>query len=209
MPDTRPGQQTIVWDLDDVLNCFSEAWFRLAWKAEHPECQAVYADLRSNPPLDELGVSRSVYLASIDGFRLSAAARQLPPQPALLRWFRRTGHRFRHVVLTARPLRAVSPAAEWVFTHFGPWVRGFHFVPSPRPRERLPSYDDKKVDVLRQLGGVDYFVDDTRENVVAARALGIRAFLFPQPWNPEAPSVATILAAIESSRGRTRQATKA
>ena len=209
MSNPRREQQTIVWDLDDVLNRFTETWFRLAWKVEHPECRKEFADLRSHPPLDELGVSRSAYLASIDTFRLSPAARHLPPQPALLRWFRRTGDRFRHVVLTARPLRAVPPAAEWVFTHFGPWVRDFHFVPSQRPRERLPRYDGKKVDVLRRLGGVDYFVDDARENVAAARALGIRAFLFPQPWNPGAPSVATILAAIASSLRRTRPATPA
>ena len=199
---------TIVWDLDDVLNCFTAAWLELAWKVEQPECRRTFADLRANPPWRELGTSQAAYLASIDRFRHSPAARALAPHPALLVWFKRAGGRYRHAVLTARPLHGVGPGAEWVFAHFGRWIRDFHFVPSRRPGERLPSYDLEKVDVLRRLGTVDFFVDDARANVAAAQALGIRAFLFPQPWNPHAASVGSILAEIEAPLRRSRQPRK-
>ena len=201
MPRPR-GHKLIVWDLDDVLCCFTEAWLHQAWKREHPGCTRAYGDLRSHPPLRELDSTRAEYLASIDRFRLAPAARDIPANPTLLAWFERAGGRFRHAVLTARPLGAVAPAAAWVFTRFGRWVRDFHFVPSRRPDVRLPHYETTKLEVLRRLGRVDFFVDDARENVAAAAASGIRAFLFPQPWNPEARSLAAILADIEGEPRR-------
>jgi FMN phosphatase YigB (HAD superfamily) len=175
--------KTIVWDLDDVLNNLMEAWLTQAWQPEHPERRLSYSRLHSNPPLRELRVTRRVYLASLDRFRLSDAGRNLAPNPLVLEWFRRYGSRFHHHVLTARPVQTAASAAEWIFTHFGKWVRDFHFVPSPRPSERLPHYENNKATVLSRLGPVDFFVDDSPENVRAAQASGFRALLFPQPWN--------------------------
>ena len=159
--------KTIVWDLDDVLNRFTQSWLHQAWRVEHPECRTPFAALRSNPPLRELNASREEYLESLD--------------------------RFRHHVLTARPTRTAGAAAAWVFTHFGRWVRHFHFVPSPRSDESLPPYDTAKSEALARLGAVDIFIDDSPLNVAAASALDIHAFLFPQPWNASAQSVPEIL----------------
>jgi FMN phosphatase YigB (HAD superfamily) len=187
-------KKVIVWDLDDVLYNFTEAWLKLGWQAEHPECHIPYGRLRSNPPLAELNTTQAEYLDSLDRFRMSAAARNLAPNPVLLRWFESAGGKFRHAVLTARPVKTVAPAAEWVFAHFGRWIRDFHFVPSPRSgEERLPASETTKAEVLARLGAVDFFVDDSPQNVQAAEARGIRGVLFPQPWNESNQTVQAIL----------------
>jgi phosphoglycolate phosphatase-like HAD superfamily hydrolase len=194
--DDSRDMRTIVWDLDDVLNHFTESWLKLAWQVEHPECRATCAELRSNPPLRELKASESEYFDSLDRFRISPAAQNLEPQPQVLAWFRQSGHHFRHHVLTARPVKSAGPAAAWVFTHFGRWIRHFHFVPSPRPGESLPAYEATKGEVLARIGPVDFFVDDSPQNVAAAAACGARAFVFPQPWNRAELTVTQILAAL-------------
>jgi phosphoglycolate phosphatase-like HAD superfamily hydrolase len=197
MPANDPTRmKTIVWDLDDVLNHFTESWFAQAWQAEHPECSASFDQLCSNPPLEQLHAPLAEYLDSLDRFRLSAAAAKLAPDPAVLAWFQSQGGQFRHHVLTARPVKTVGPAAAWVFNHFGRWVRDFHFVPSPRPNESLPAYDADKAAVLARLGAVDFFIDDSPHNVAAAAIQGIRSFLFPQPWNRAELSIPQILAAL-------------
>lgn len=173
---------TIVWDVDDVLNSLTRDWFERKWLAEHPACTLAYEDLRENPPHRILGVERSEYLASLDAFRASDAARRMQPNPQLMEWMRLQGAGFRHVALTARPLETAPQAAEWVFRHFGAWIRCFGLVPS-RPEAGLPEYDRNKGEWLAWLGGADLFVDDSVENVRLAEGLGIRAVVWPQPWN--------------------------
>lgn len=193
------SRPTIVWDLDDVLNTFTEQWLALRWKSGHPECLLTFDDLHSHPPLRELGITYEIYLESIDNFRLDFTGRVWHrPRAALLGWFKCTGHRFHHAVLTACPLFAVAPAAAMVFTHFGQWVREFHTVPSPRPGDSLPQFGESKADVLQRLRP-DFFVDDSAENIAAAQAIGVRGLLFPQPWNPSAMPLPALLAEIEKS----------
>ena len=50
--------QTIVWDVDDVLNSLMYAWFTGAWMKEHPGCGVQYSGLTANPPHVVLGVAR-------------------------------------------------------------------------------------------------------------------------------------------------------
>jgi hypothetical protein len=200
MSDAR-DRKTIVWDLDDVLNPFTESWLKLGWQVEHPECRTAYAELRSNPPLRELNASPDAYLDSLDRFRVSSAGRNLQPHPLLFDWFERSGDRFHHHVLTARPLKTVEAAAAWVFTRFGRWIRHFHFVPSPRPGEILPASATTKAEVLARLGPVDFFIDDSPQHVAAAAARGLRAYVFPQPWNGAELSASQILAALSEEPG--------
>src|SRR5260370_13733632 len=130
---------TIVWDVDDVLNDLMFAWFTDAWKPSHPTCTLSYSEITENPPDRVLGISRSEYLSSLDAFRLSDRARNLQPNSAIVEWLQTNGAGYRHVALTARPLANTPQAAEWLFRHFGAYLRGFGVIPARLPA-RLPAY---------------------------------------------------------------------
>lgn len=185
--------KTIVWDLDDVFNDLMRSWLELGWRVEHPESQARFEQLRSNPPLQELNTTGVEYLASLDRFRLSPAGKNLAPNPLLREWFERHGHQFHHHILTARPLSCVSAAETWVLNHFGAWIQHVHFVPSPRPGRNGTVRGATKAEALQRLGPVDFFVDDSIQNVRDASELGICSYLFPQPWNQAPFAVEEIL----------------
>ena len=189
---------TIVWDVDDVLNNLMSAWFHECWLPAHPGCQSTYTGIRENPPHSVLGVEKSEYLASLDRFRSSRRGRNLAPNPQIVIWMRQHGHRFRHIALTARPLASAGEAAEWVFRHFGNYIRCFGVVPS-RLDPAAPLYDRDKADFLRWFGEADYFLDDTGPNVAAVAELGVKTLLFPQPWNGSAQSVEDILKLLGTS----------
>ena len=184
--------RTIVWDIDDVLNDLMHAWFTSVWKPANPGSHLEYRDIAENPPYQSLGIGESEYLASLDAFRLSAASRDMAPNPAIVEWLREHGSAFRHVALTARPLDTAPPAAEWLFRHFGDYFRCFGVVPC-RSIAGTPQYDRDKSDFLRWLGGADYFVDDSPANVAAARALGVNGVIYPQPWNGAIHTVGDVL----------------
>jgi hypothetical protein len=186
--------KTIVWDVDDVLNDQTRVWLEGHWLPTHPECALKYTQISENPPHRLLGVSLTEYLASLDGFRFVGADR-LDPVPEALCWFRQHGQRFRHVALTATPLRAAHISAAWVIKHFGHWIRSFGFVPSAREGEDLPVYDGSKAEYLRWWGKANVLVDDNPVNVDAARNLGVEVVLMPRPWNA---SRATIADALDS-----------
>lgn len=186
---------TIAWDVDDVLNDLTRCWLELAWIPNHPDCKAQYLDLVQNPPDVPLGITRQEYLDSLDVFRLSDTARSMKPRPAALAWFARHGDRFHHLALTSRPLCAVPIASDWVFHHFGRWIRSFNFVPS-RPHDEPYGYHQSKADFLRWLGKADYFIDDNPLFVADVQTLGIRTVLVPQPWNRAAGTLESALASI-------------
>jgi FMN phosphatase YigB (HAD superfamily) len=172
--------KTIVWDVDDVLNDLMRSWF-LLWCQDHPGCAVGYEDLKENPPHEVLGVTMDSYLQSLDEFRLSSLYQTLAPIREVRDWFLQNGTRFRHIALTAVPLRVASLSAQWVLRNFGIWIRTFHFVPSKRKEDAIPQYDRDKEDVLQRLGIVDLFIDDNAEYVAAAQNVGINALLFPRP----------------------------
>jgi hypothetical protein len=184
---------TIAWDVDDVLNDLTGAWFR-AWPAAHGACDLSYEQLTENPPHRLLGVSREEFLDSLDTFRSSAAGQDLPPDPRVSAWFAAHGARCRHLVLTATPLFNAPASAAWVLRHFGVWVRCYAVVPSPRPGQTLPDYDTDKGGALDWLGVADVLVDDSAEAVAAARRRGRDAVLVPRPWNGAAGDLDDALA---------------
>jgi hypothetical protein len=189
---------TIVWDVDDVLNDLMAAWFHQWWLPGHPDCLVTYAGLRENPPHTVLGIEKSEYLASLDDFRCSERGRALTPNPEIVRWMREQGHRFRHLALTARPLPTAGVAAEWVFRHFSEYIRCYGVVPS-RLDPDAPQYDRDKAGFLRWFGEADYFLDDSEANVAAVSELGVKALLFPQPWNRASSAVGDILKLLVTS----------
>ena len=187
---------TIAWDVDDVLNDLMRSWFEGSWLPSHPDCALRYEDISQNPPHQLLEVSLDEYLASLDDFRLSGAAERLHPVPEMMAWFCQYGEHFRHIVLTATPLRSAPVSAAWATRHFGRWIRSFNFVPSKREGERIPVYDQTKDDFLSWWGNVDILVDDSAVNVEAARALGIQGVLMPRPWNQSRLTIAEILESL-------------
>jgi hypothetical protein len=192
--------QTIVWDVDDVLNSLMYAWFTEAWMKEHPECGIEYSGLTENPPHVVLGVARQQYLASMDAFRKTESGVHLMPNAELLDWFGEYGNRFRHIALTARPLETAPEVASWVMRHFGAWIRCFGIVPT-RAGEDVPIYDRGKGDYLRWLGKGDVLVDDGEENLDQAAALGLRAVTWPQPWNRSTQDTTSTLLELTERAG--------
>jgi hypothetical protein len=167
---------TIAWDIDDVLNNLTEEW--LAIQPTPPP----FSSLTSNPPAELLGLSREQYLKSLDHFRATRYD-TLRPNTLILEWFSLHGHLARHVALSAVPRTFAPVSAAWVLTHFGDWIRSFSFVPSPRPTDSHPVYDNSKGEFLSHTDKIDVLVEDTEANALAARQLGLTACLYPQPWN--------------------------
>jgi hypothetical protein len=192
--------KTIAWDVDDVLNDLMRAWLTEKFLRDHPGSRATYEAITANPPHEVLGVPLADYLASLDAFR---AARQtsLAPCPEILAWLSRRGDGFRHVAVTATPLRNAHRSTEWVIRHFGRWIRTVTVLPSRRDGEELPVYDATKADHLAWLGKVDVLVDDTPKNVEGLAGAGARPVLVPRPWNGRAGSIADALAELDALLG--------
>ncbi|MCE5336658.1 MAG: hypothetical protein LLG06_18930 [Desulfobacteraceae bacterium] len=184
--------KTIIWDVDDVLNDLTRAWFEDWLRSSGTGCSLKYDQLACNPPHELLGITHAEFLASLDAFRLSGKARDLPPFPETLDWFARYGNRCHHLALTATPLLAGHVSAEWVMRHFARWIRSFGITPSPRPG--WPNdHHAAKSDFLLWWGKGDILVDDSPANVAGALALGMDAVLFPRPWNRSEPSIGEAL----------------
>lgn len=193
--------RTIIWDIDDTLNALTREWFEQEWRPSHPDCRLDFDGLTSNPPHELLGCEKAEYLSSLDRFRLSPEGRNLAPVPEMVEWFKEYGAKCRHAALTARPFSTVPSVSRWLFQHFSPWIRAFGFVPSARPDDDAPSYDAGKGDWLRWAGLGDILVDDSRENVAAAAALGLETVLMPQPWNGVEEDLADTLRKINRLAG--------
>lgn len=174
---------TIVWDVDDVLNDLMRNWFECFWMTSRKEYSLSYDDIKENPPHSILGITQNEYLASLDAYRLSEDAKQLQPNADLLRWFKEYGGNFRHIALTATPLKATDISAYWVLKHFGIWIRTYHFVPSLRDGENIPRYDNVKGEFLKWINKADILVDDNENNINEAKNLGIIGLLVTKPWN--------------------------
>jgi hypothetical protein len=174
--------KTIVWDVDDVLNDLMRDWLDNLWRVEHPDCLIPYETITQNPPHLVLGISFEDYLNSLDRFRFTAGA-DMKPIPEVLNWFQEHGSSFRHMALTAVPMKAADISASWVLKYYGNWIRSFNIVPSPRKEDLIPHYDQSKKEYLQWWGKGDIFIDDNQGNVDTVRELGVDTKLMPAPWN--------------------------
>lgn len=190
--------RTIVWDVDDVLNDLMRLWFEKAWLPEHPDCHLTYESISENPPHKLLSVSLNDYLDSLDKFRfvVSQGVINVDPLPDVLEWFQQHGHKFRHVALTAVPIKFAPFSASWVFRHFGQWIRSFNFVPSLRAGEKIFIYDSAKTDYLKWWGRADVFIDDNPSNVDEVNKIGVHTILMPRPWNKNSMNITETLNSI-------------
>jgi hypothetical protein len=194
--------KTIVWDIDDVLNDLMRSWFEICWKRKHAGSSIVYADIRENPPHKFLGMNEEEYLRSLDRFRFSTEGEEMKPDAAVLKWFGEHGAYYRHIALTARPIKTVAPAVKWLIRHYGEWFQTISFVPSKRPDEHPQQPDKSKADFLAWIGKADFYIDDLPVHVNSAAALGIKAFLVAQPWNDSRLALTDILEIIsKENRG--------
>jgi hypothetical protein len=175
--------RTLAWDIDDVLNDLMRVWLETWWRPAHPGCEVAFEQIVENPPHRILDTTLPEYLSSLDAFRQSDQFPRLAPRPEVLGWFTDHGERFRHLALTAVPLRCAHASAAWVMRHFGRWIRSFHVIPSPREDEQIPGYDRSKEEFLRRALGIAALIDDNVGNVSGADRAGVRGLLFPRPWN--------------------------
>lgn len=177
---------TIAWDVDDVLNDLMKEW--LLWFSERKNLKIDYEQITENPPHILIGITKQEYLKSLDEFRLSEQYQRMKPTKEVFDWFETEGHRFRHIALTATPLKTAPTTALWVLRNYGRWIRTFHFVPSMREGETLTEYDRDKSEFLRWFGKVDFLIDDSEENVNSAKRIGVKALLWSRPWNSSTQS---------------------
>ncbi len=189
--------KTIIWDIDDVLNSLTHDWLVLEWLPKNPTCKISYSEISQNPPHSVLGISSTTYLNSLDAFRIGQVGRHLEPSKPAMEWFCQHGASFRHIALTARPFKATPMAAEWVFGHFGRWIRAFGFVPSPRRTDDAPVYDLNKAEWLDWISRGDIFVDDSPKNIQEVARKGIATITIPQPWNHAKGTFGEAVKAIE------------
>jgi FMN phosphatase YigB (HAD superfamily) len=174
---------TIAWDVDDILNDLMRFWLSDKWLLEHPDCKVSFKQLTENTPERIIKSTLEEYRLSLDSFRLSGAYTRLEPNPEVLAWFRESGYKARHIALTAVSVKAAYISADWVLKNFGKWIRTFHFIPSLRADEAAPEYDQSKADYLKWLNKVDVLVEDSEDNILQAKDLGIRGILVGKPWN--------------------------
>jgi 5'(3')-deoxyribonucleotidase len=174
--------KTIAWDVDDVLNNLTKRWL-IYWKNNNPLCKISFNQLTENPPHKVINIPLKQYLKSLDKFRMSKNYMQLKPSKIMLNWFAQNGHKFRNIALTSVPFFAAPISANWVLKHFGNWIRTFHFVPSKRKNEKILKYDTNKIDFLNWIEKVDFIIDDKEDIICKAKEFGIKAILFPAPWN--------------------------
>jgi phosphoglycolate phosphatase-like HAD superfamily hydrolase len=184
--------KTIVWDLDDVLNNLMQSWLSGTRHRVQSTYLVPYEKLTENPPDRILGMTRNEYLSSLDSFRISDEARSMVPAQNLVHWFNRYGHIARHMVLTGRPVDTMPMAADWVYRHFGRWIRTVSYVPS-RQEEQIGGHDRSKKEFLEWLAHADILIDDSPENIHGARSIGITAVMMPQPWNDAPPGLEHML----------------
>ncbi|MGO9013536.1 MAG: hypothetical protein ACLQF0_01025 [Dissulfurispiraceae bacterium] len=184
------------------MNDLMQSWFELKWLKDHPECKIKYEELAENPPHRILGVDVHSYLESLDEFRLSPLYLEMRPVEEVMEWFNKNGNSFRHVALTAVPLIAAPVSAHWVFKHFGPWIRTFHFIPSRRKGQCIQEYDSDKGAFLKWIEKADVFLDDNPANIQAAESSGVMGIIIPRPWNKATAQRAKSIGQRAESKGQ-------
>lgn len=172
----------IVWDIDDVLNDLTKEWFSNFCLSQNYSSNLKFQDLKENPPYRILNISEDFYLKSLDNFRIEKGD-TLKPFIEVLNWFNKNGDLYSHFALTSTPLFNASSSAEWLFKNYGKWFNSFNFIPSKREGDNYSYRFLSKASLLKKFTTVDAFIDDNPQNINEAKAIGIKTFLFPRPWN--------------------------
>ena len=169
----------LIWDIDDVLNELTALCIGTTAQKLKPGIK--WEELHTNPPLQELECSLDEYRRILDECR-DQYLYSRPPCREVLEFFQEWGHLFRSVTLSSSPMHMAPRSAEWVLRHFGSWIQGTIFVPSPRKHVSVATaLFASKAEAVLALGGI--LIDDMPINVERVRAAGGEALYFPAPWN--------------------------
>ncbi|MBR2372854.1 MAG: hypothetical protein IKA87_01335 [Lentisphaeria bacterium] len=169
----------LLWDIDDVLNCLIPLCISTTAQKLKPGIKM--EDLQNNPPLQELGCSLDEYRQILDECRDQYLYSE-PPRKEVMDFFQEWGGCFRSMTLSSSPMHMAPRSAEWVLRHFGSWIQGTVFVPSPRKKITVGSHlFASKAEAVVELDGI--LIDDMPINVESVKKAGGRAFYFPAPWN--------------------------
>lgn len=187
---------TIAWDVDDVLNDLMRQWLE-DFELSSNKIQTLYDDILENPPHEILGISLHEYLNLLDIFRLSNKAYNMKPNEEIRSWFEEKGSSFRHIALTATPLKTAHVSAYWVTKNFGKWINSFNFVPSRRDEDNFSAQDKTKKEFLHRIKTVDILIDDNKNNIDDAESLGIKGILVSRPWNTGGHSIKEALGILD------------
>lgn len=169
----------LIWDIDDVLNDLSRLCIESTAQKLRPGIK--FEEIKNNPPLPELGCDLEEFRLILDECRDKYLYSQAPRKDVLA-FFQKNGENFRSMTLSSAPMDMASRSAEWVLRHFGRWIHGTVFVPSPRKRVITGSpLFSSKAEAVVTLGGI--LIDDMPINVEAVKKAGGKALYFPAPWN--------------------------
>lgn len=169
-----------LWDIDDVLNDLSRLC--IEHTAQRLKPGITFAEIKNNPPLEELGCTLEEFMGILDECRQEYLF-SAPPRQEVLDFFNSFGDRFHSMTLSSCPMHLAPRSAEWVLRHFGKWIQGTLFVPSPRKHIPVNSVlFSSKAEAVIKLNAT--LIDDMPINVERVREAGGRALYFPAPWNP-------------------------
>jgi hypothetical protein len=172
----------ICFDIDDTLNNLMEEylkWFNKIYSSNTP---ISYNEIIDNPPHEILRISEKHYRQTLYQFRM-INYKYLIPDPNVLKWFKKHGHRAHFSVLTSAFKDCIPVVANWVFLHFGEWIRTFAFVPSAIDENDIHNvYDIDKAGWLHR-NNVDIYIDDNPITCWKVSLCNIKSHCVKQPWS--------------------------
>ena len=170
----------IIWDVDDVLNCFMESWLK-HWNSKNDE-DVDFFEITKNPPNKILGVSDNAYFNSLDNFRNSDKGKTVKVNSSIKNWFLINGDKFNHIACTARPISTMANQSHWIYYHYGKWIRTIHASNAQRNDNKIDN-GVTKAEFIKWIKKPILFIDDSEENINSVSKIGADTLLFPQPWN--------------------------
>jgi deoxypyrimidine-specific 5' nucleotidase type C protein (NT5C) len=126
-----------------------------------------------------IGPDRAAVFADVDRFILQPGTQSITPIPGAVETVAALSFTREVVAVTARPPALHGATKSWLAAHFGPTITDCIATNDAALGDGVV----RKAAVCVELG-VDLFIDDHLDYVVACAARGIRSFLFGRyPWN--------------------------
>lgn len=167
----------IAVDVDEVLMPHFEElidWYNARFGAKLTKQDNHPVDL-SNWGVDSLAAA----LERVHEFYLSGQFRQTKPFPAAVVALKKLAESYDIIVVTARDTPLEQLTHDWLADHFEKIFNAVHFT----RQYSLEGKSRLKSEVLKEQS-VDYFIDDSLDNIIDAASAGIESLLFGDyAWN--------------------------